>query len=194
MIRIRKRPVGYNFHKLTDAAGKVVGLREHVEAHQPFYHGCVNSILLDWFRNGAQRLDCPDHDFKESVGALDFIVQNYFGLPPLLGGHRDALDRTTKPGLTWLRLIALKATDLWHVTEWTASRIAERCQLDGIPVPGATSETTVEDAAKLIGNIMTSAFGETNCLSIDGITVTRKEVNDPKSRLRKCYTFAREVA
>ena len=191
MIRIRKRRRDYVFHQLTDATGKVVGMREHVEAHQALYHGCVNAILLDWWHNGAQRKDCIEHDFKESMGALDYIVQHYFGLPPLLDGHRDALDRTTKPGLTWLRQIALKAATRWFVTNWTAKVIVEKCVQEGIPITGAPDGCDTDTAAKQVGINMAAALGKANQIMIDDIEITRSEVKDAEGRSRKVYTFVR---
>ncbi len=191
ITRIRKRRHGYSFRQWTDAAGRPVGLREHVEAHRSYYHGCVNSVILDWWKNGAQRLECEDHDFKESVGALDYVVRHYFGLPPLLDGHRAALDRTTKPGLSWLRLIALKAAKEWNVDDWSASKLAERCVQDGVAIPGVTNDSDPKVAAQQVGLAMASAFGLADSVTIDEVQVTRKLEQDTKGHMNKFYSFRR---
>lgn len=190
MVRIRKRPLAYKFHNWHDANGAPVeGIRQHITANQAYYQGCVSSILRDWWAQGAPRLSCTDHDFKTTVGALDHIVQHYFKLPPILDGHQVALERTTKPGLSWLRQIALQAAREWHVSEWMASKIAERCMQDGIAIPGVSGDTEVKTAAQQIGQMMSSAFGSLDQIVVDNIAVSRTTAHDKEGRPYKVYTF-----
>jgi len=105
--------------------------------------------------------------------------------------HRLSLDRTTKPGLTWLRQIALTAADRWQVLEWTASRIAERCQQDGIAIPGVGDRDEPLGRAQQIGTIMGSAFGTADQIQIDGITTSRTSTTDGSGRAMKVYSFLR---
>lgn len=191
MTRIRKRPGDYQFRIWTDASGKPVGVREHIQSRQAYYHSCANSIVLHWKKNGAQQIPCTEHDFRECVGALDFMVRTYFKLPPLLDGHQSALDRTTKPGLSWVRTIALKAASEWYVVDWTASKIAERCIQDGVGIPGVTGEVETKVAAQQIGLAMASAFGSDNRIVIDGVVVTRTSEKDGHGGVLKLYSFTK---
>lgn len=189
MIRIRKQPPDHEFKEWKDRQNEAVGIREHIIANQTFYLGCVHAIFRDWWANGAQRLPCKDHSFRPCIGALDFIVQKYFGMPPLLDGHLEALDRASKPGLSWLRLIALKAAASWFVVDWSATRLAERCVADGIPILGSTPVTDIEAAAKLVGIAMGQVFAGTNTVTIDDVKVERSLTADSEGRERKVYSF-----
>jgi hypothetical protein len=190
MVRVRKRHMAYQFRDWTDGNGAVVGIREHIVSKQAYYAGCVNAIIRHWWANGALRNPCTQHDFRECMGALDFMVQKYFRLPPLLDGHQQALERTTKPGLTWLRQIAMTAANSWCVVDWTASRLAERCMSDGIAIPGAAGkEVDTEVAARLIGIAMSQVFDQGNRVEIEGIIVARTETTDGEGRLRRLYSF-----
>ncbi len=189
MTRIRKRPPGYVFKTWYDSSGNESDIREHIQSKQNYYQGCVNAILKDWWGGGAKRNPCTEHSFKQTIGALDYIVQNYFKLPPILDGHQVALERTTKPGMTWLRQIALKAADYWHVTGWTAGKIAERCNADGFPIPGHSSEHGDSTAAQKIGILMASSFGTADHIMIDAVRIERSIDRDTEGHDRKIYTF-----
>jgi hypothetical protein len=190
MVRIRKQPLGYQFHTWTDTNGvPVEGIRQHITAHQAYYQGCVSSILRDWWAQGAPRLSCTDHDFKTTVGALDHLVHHYFKLPPILDGHQVALERTTKPGLSWLRQIALQAAREWHVVDWMATKVAERCLQDGIAIPGLSGEAETKTAAQQVGQMMSSAFGTLDQIMVDNITISRSTEFDKEGRPYKVYTF-----
>jgi len=194
MTRVRKQPPTHVFRTYTDDSGHEISIRQHIQARHAFYHGCVNAIIRHWWEHGAQRRPCTEHSFKQTIGAVDFIVQNHFALPPLLDGHRISLDRTTKPGLTWLRQIALTAADQWQVLEWTASRIAERCQQDGVAIPGAGERDEPLGRAQQIGTIMASAFGKEERIQIDDIAILRSSTTDGSGRTMKVYSFLRSRA
>lgn len=187
LIRIRKQPGLYAFRKWTDGAGQEVDIRHHIESRQAYYQGCVNAVLRDWWEAGAKRLPCTEHSFRETMGALDHISHHYFGLAPLLDGHRIELERTTKPALGWLRQIAHLAADGWGVVQWNASRLAEKCELEGITIPGKHSDT--DSAARQVGILMASAFGGAERITIDGIEVIRTTTTDEHARERKTYSF-----
>jgi hypothetical protein len=190
--QIRKRPDMYTFKEWKDRSGAVVGLREHVEAYQRHYRGCVNSIVLDWERNGARRLDCHGHDFRECMGALDYICRSYFDLPPLLDGHRASLDRTTNRAMTWLRELSLRAATDWDAIKWTARRLAESCMQHNLAIPGAGEDVTSDAAAKLIGIAMGDLFATSDSIELDDVVVTRHIEKDSEGRTRRSYTFARK--
>jgi len=192
MVRICKQPGHYKFRVWTNEKGEEVGIREHIESRQAYYHGCVNAIVRDWWAKGAQRLPCTEHSFKQTIGALDFMTQTYFKTPPLLDGHQGALDRTSMPGLSWLRHIAIEACNRWHVVDWTASKLAERCALNGIVIPGANGPVESMAAAQLVGVAMANAFGTAESITVDGaVVVSRKVEKDSKGRDYKLYSFTK---
>jgi hypothetical protein len=191
LVRLRKQSPGYQFKPRADADGHEVGLRRHVESQHAYYQGCVNAVVLDWWKNGAQRQPCPEHDFRESMGALDNLVQHYFKLPPLLDGHQIAVERTANPGMSWVRQIALLAAQQWHVVDWKAAKIADRCMQEGIAIPGVNNETESKSAAQAVGIAMASAFGSKDTFEIEGVEVRRAIENDKDSRQHKIYTFTK---
>ena len=191
LTRLRKQSPDYQFKPRTDTDGHEVGIRRHVECQHAYYQGCVNAVVLDWWKNGAQRQPCTEHDFREAMGSLDYLVQHYFKLPPLLDGHQIAMERTTKPGLSWLRQIALLAAQQWHVVDWKAAKIADRCIQEGIAIPGVDNGAEPKTAAQAVGIAMAGAFGSEDIIVIDGVEIRRAIENDKDSRPNKIYTFTK---
>jgi Bifunctional DNA primase/polymerase, N-terminal len=81
ITRICKRERDYRFKQYTEG-----NILRHIKANQPLYLGAVFRILKDWNELGRPRTDENRHDFIEWAQALDWIVQNMFGLVPLLDG------------------------------------------------------------------------------------------------------------
>ena len=87
IIRIRKRPVGFKFKSYNG-----LDVLDHVKANQPYYLGCVFSVLGEWYARGRPRTDEGRHDFRVWAGACDYIVQNVAGdFAPLLEGYDTSL-------------------------------------------------------------------------------------------------------
>jgi hypothetical protein len=67
------------------------GLLEHVWANQPYYLGCIHSLIKCWASKGFPTTKETSHDFIAWAQALDWITQN---LLPDGGGLLENYDRT----------------------------------------------------------------------------------------------------
>ena len=161
ICRIRKRP-GFQYR---DTLGEL-------QRRQPYFLGCVFSVIGEWISNGKPRTKDTRHDFREWSQSLDWICQNIFGCVPLMDGHQAAQERTSNPALSWLRACALALGGEGRLDgALTASELAELCDLHGIAIPGKPAD---EDRAKRqVGVLMKQLFRESDTLAVDGFTVTR---------------------
>ena len=72
-INLRKRPQDYVFDSHPE--GDTLA---YVRAHQPFYLGCIHSIISEWIAQGRPKTDENRHSFREWTRAMDWILQNLF--------------------------------------------------------------------------------------------------------------------
>jgi hypothetical protein len=167
IIRIFKRD-GVLFR---DSLGEIAN-------RQPYYLGCVFSIIREWHRLGKQRTGETRHSFTEWCQVLDWIVQNIFGLAPLVSGHLAAQERVSNPVLTFLRRLALEVAseDLLGVP-LIASRLFEIADAAGVAIPGLRQLDAhdSEKARQTIGTKLAPIFKTANSVELDGFTVTRSE-------------------
>lgn len=170
-----------------------------IRSRQPYFLGCVIAVIREWHRHGKPRTSDTRHDFRDWCQPLDWIVQNVFGLAPLMDEHLAAQERVSNPVLTFLRRVALEAAkeDLLGVALIT-SRVFELADAAGIEVPGLRSADAHdgEKARKVIGTKLAAVFKSSNALDLDGFAIERGE----ESRARedgngykplKTYTFTR---
>ena len=79
--------------------------------------------------------------FRQWAQILDWIVQQVFGLRPLMDGHEVAQERAANPALNWLRQFCLAAeTDTRLDEPLTASGIAEMCFAHSLEIPGVSND------------------------------------------------------
>lgn len=135
------------------------------------------------------------HSFRGWTQALDGIIQNVMGLPPLLDGHKDQQDRVANPNLQWLRdiILAAKSGDIGKdLNTGQFLRIAEDA---GIEFPG--NQFSKAEPAIRAGRILVKLFRDTEGQSIlvDGFTFSRNEAPDYSTNadggIRKFYTIAK---
>jgi len=187
VVRIRKR-TGYTFQTFPE--GNVF---DHVTARQPYFLGCVFSIIRDWVERGKLRTAETGHDFREWVQILDWIVQNILGAAPLLEGHQRAQQRISDPALTFLRLVAMGVRAGQRMEQnLTAGDIVDVCEEEGIEIPGLRSGAP-GDASRKIGVLMRRAFSQGDTVAVDEFTVTRtvgqQARPDGGSYATKAYQF-----
>ena len=168
LTRLRKQPQGYRFKTFPEG-----GLLEHVRAQQPYYLGCVITIVRVWYAAGCPRL-LTDHSFREWVGALDWIVQKCFDLPPLLDGHTAAVQRVTSPAQTWLRRVAIAVIQQARARQdLSATALAQISEDASIDVPGSNS-TEPGMAARTVGKALSKCFASEDVIELDGIKIRRR--------------------
>jgi hypothetical protein len=90
--RISKRPPNYHWAQYPE--GNILA---HVKANQPKYLGANLRIIQEWWERGRKRTSENRHDFTDWVQPLDSIVQDIFGLAPLMDGHAEEVLRVSDP-------------------------------------------------------------------------------------------------
>lgn len=161
ICRIRKRP-GFQYR---DTLGEL-------QRRQPFFLGCVFSVIGEWIANGKPRTSDTRHDFREWSQTLDWIVQNILGCAPLMDGHEAAQERTSNPALSWLRAVALVVAGENRLgVPLIASELVEVCDLHAVEIPGKPAD---EDRAKRqVGSLCKQLFRDGDSVNVDGFTVAR---------------------
>ena len=171
VTRIRKHPDGYVFQKFCEG-----DLLAHVRVNKDFYLGAVFAVIREWQSHGCAKTDEHRHDFRNWCQSLDWIVQNVFGLAPLLEGHREQQARTANPTLQWLREIALAAKSARMIDRHLlASDLVNIGEEAGINLPGnpnSRDEPTMR-VGKLLGPVFREAEG--GSVTVDGFSITRSE-------------------
>ena len=174
ITRIRKRPDTHEFK--TYPEGDVIS---HIKAYQPKYLGAVHAVIREWASQGRPLTTERRHDFRKWCQTMDWIVQNIFGLPPLLDGHREEQMRTANPRLQWLRDISRAIINAGYAGEsLTAADFGEAAEDHDLPLPGSkTSNESIDmRVGRLLGRLFKDHEGDT--ISIDGMRITRILAHD----------------
>lgn len=191
IIRIRKRPRSTPFRVYPEG-----DLLAHVRAREPYYLGCVFSVVRAWLDAGKPRTQVNKHDFRDWARTLDWIVQNLFDAAPLLDGHEDARERVSDPGKGFIRAIAAHVEALGRLgQELTASEIYELAEDNDITVPGLKAWN--EDAGKRrVGAVFSRSLNGAGALEMEDYRIVlgskmvwRSQYSDHKAL--KCYSFER---
>ena len=173
IIRIRKRR-GFSFRRYPQG-----GLLAHIAANQPRYLGAVYSVISQWVAHGKRSTDDMRGEgrFRRWAQVLSWIIENLFGLPPLMEGHEAAQERVSNSALNWLRQVCLASeTDARLDEELTASGILEICQGHSLDIPGLANDAPDEKVALLrIGGIMKKTFKENESVEVDGFEIHKSE-------------------
>jgi hypothetical protein len=174
------------------------GLVEHVAANRARFLGAVFHLIARWVEEGRPQTEdtrAPGR-FRAWGQALDWIVQNLVGCPPLLDGHEQVQQRMASPGLVWVRDIGTRiiATNPDRANPWTASNIVEFAVEQGIPIPGCKDEVNEDAAARAVGRIMGRLLGSQSEVQADDILVRREETQSEREdgngfRILKTYRF-----
>jgi hypothetical protein len=182
IVRIRKQPKGFNFRKYPEG-----DLLAHVETRCDEYLSCVLAVLREWHAKGRPRTDDIRHDFREWCQTLDWIVQNIFGLPPLLDGHRNEQDRLSNPDLNWLREVCLCVERDNEIGSegLTSAQIVELCETHAIQFPGVNHLVPAEQLLMMVGKMFKRLFRETDSLETGGFTVRRQKREVYKAERRE---------
>lgn len=182
ITRIRKQEDGF-VHTVYQEGP----LLAHVQANQPRFLAAVHSIIREWARHGCPRTNENRHDFSGWCQALDWIVQNILGLPPLLDGHREEQLRTANPKLQWLRDVINAIITSGHDTQYalSAGDIADAAEENDIPIPGRRNNVTnkpEQDVGRIMSQLYRDAGEET--ITVDGRRLTR-HVRSEYNQVRK---------
>ena len=179
-VRIRKRPDGYEFRDYGDQE-----FIDYVRSNHEIFLSAIYSILRHWNESGRPKTGETSHSFRSWSRVMDWIVQNYFGLPRLLEGHEEASQRTISPHLSFLRdfLILLSDEDDFESCSFRASDLAEKCIEKDIRIPGLplSLENDSDKRNMAMGKILKSTMCEKNELKLEGFLIKRKKVSKIKA-------------
>ena len=180
VTRIRKRPEGYKYQKHLEG-----DLHAHILARQPAFLGAVFAVVRAWMAAGSPTTTEHRHDFRGWVQPMDWIVQNIFGMDPLLDGHADVQLRTANPKLQWLRgVVNLIVAGDYRGHGLTATDLAEVAEENDLPPPGPkdSREGAETRIGKVLGGMFREAGGEV--LTVDSHRFIRQitQTLDPVSR------------
>ena len=165
-----------------------------LQRRQPYFLGCVFSLVAEWIASGKPRTKDCRHDFREWNQTLDWICRELVGTAPLMDGHEAAQERASNPALSWLRSVALAVEGEKRLgLPLIASELVEVSELHGLEIPG---KPTDDDRAKRqVGNLCKQLFRDGDSLDVDGFTVsrTRKEYRKPSGDLdfTNAYSFTK---
>lgn len=153
----------------------------------------ICAVLREWVNRGEPIIKCQ-HDQREWAGAMNYIVQEIFHLPPLLDGFEEIKKRVSSPGLALLREIAL--TIQQPEVKYNASQLVDVAKENGISIPGL-EETSIDQPDRLnmhMGSLLSKCFLKGECIEIEGTTITREKVMIEREGIggdytQKSYTF-----
>lgn len=86
VVRIRKRQPDHKYREFPE--GDVLA---HVKANQPYYLGCVFSVIRAWVEAGRPRSNDTRHNFRAWAQSVDWMVQKLFDLAPAFEGYEGDL-------------------------------------------------------------------------------------------------------
>jgi hypothetical protein len=190
---IRKREEGYKFQQYTGG----IDILGAIQKDPQRYLGAVFSVIIEWDRRGRPQTSEGRHAMREWSRALDWIVQELFGLAPLCDGHVEELERMSDSNLSWLRLVAIALEDEGRLgTGLDASEIAQLSQQREINIPGIREwqEANLADfqVEAQAGKILSRAFAKGNVITFNRYKVTRTGLRrNPQRNLRSVYRFER---
>jgi hypothetical protein len=184
ITRIAKREPGYKFHVYPE--GNILA---HIKANPSKYLAAIFRILIDWDQLGRQQTDATRHDFVEWTQALDWIVQKFFNLAPLLDGHVEEVLRVSDAALSWLRLVAIAVDREKRLDEaLLATEIVDICQARGVELPGVKGFILDPDQLSMYaGRLLNRLFRDTEELTIDRYKIRRDSRRDAQKNYTKHY-------
>jgi hypothetical protein len=184
ITRIAKRDPGYKFH-----AYKEGNILARIKAHQATYQAAIFRILVDSDELGRQHTNEDRHDFVEWAQTLDWIVQNFFNLPPLLDGHVEEVLRVSDPALSWLRQVAIAVAKEKRLNEGlTTTEIIDIAQARGVEFPGVRPLIDLDQLSMYAGRLLNRLFRNTQEIMIDRYKIRRDSRREYNHVQQKYYT------
>jgi hypothetical protein len=153
-VRLVRRPLEFKFAQYGEGS-----LKRHVVANRSYYYGCVLAVVRRWFDAGKPSNEVP-HTFKEYLGALDWITQQVFALPPLLAGHEAIVERLASPAEQLMRQVALEVERVRRLRRWLkTTALIEMIQSapEAIEPPGGWDREPVQHLGRIAGSYFRDA-------------------------------------
>jgi hypothetical protein len=151
-IQLRKQPREYEYHLY----GRIP-LLEHIRQTHDNLLSCIYAIAREWIDQGRRSTDVKEHDFREWTQSFDWIIQEIFGLPPLLEGVEAQLDRMVSAPKFKARIICQAIDrDGGLGKDLSLTQITAVIKRTGLNVPNRWAKS---DAMELQGLLSTEVFG-----------------------------------
>jgi hypothetical protein len=190
VVRLKKQPSDHQWHQWSEGS-----IWKHIDATRSRYLGSVCKILRSWMAAGSPGIPCR-HDMREFSGAMNWIVQNIFQLPPLVEDHAEIQIRVAKPGLGFLREVALHLETA--ECRMTVADMVDLAAEEDFAVPGIEEHPTDDEARSKamlhLGKLIGACFREGSSIVVDGTTIERQIQSEKRqdgngSFTRKIYIF-----
>ena len=163
------------------AEGDILG---HVLANREKFLASVIRIVSEWVNQGRQVKPATLRDFrKEWAQKLDWIVQEIFGLKPLLQGHEEITGRVSSSAANRIRDIFLAIQQAGRLNEFlSASEILNICKSEEMPLLDSKG-----DELKIVslGRELSMLYGGEGTFSLEKFTVRLDEQPNPFDSSKK---------
>ena len=171
---------------------------EHIQHNQPMFLGAVCKVIRHWHEQGMPKTAEKRHTFRDWAQPLDWIVQNIFGMAPLLNGNTEAQDRIQSPHMSFLRMVIIAIDKNERLgCRYSASSILELCEEESIAVPGIKHGRAYDEKYErgMVGKAMARFFKESESYVIEGYRIDRTEedviTKAGHNEIKKYYTVER---
>jgi hypothetical protein len=176
VVRLKKQPSDHQWHRWPEGS-----LWKHIDANRSHYIGAVCKILRVWMTAGSPQIPCR-HDMKDFTGAMNWIVQKLFKLPPLVEDHTEIQTRVAKPGLGFLREVAIRTKK--DESKLTVTDMIDLAVEEGIAIPGVedfpSTDEELKKAKLAVGRLIKPVFADSNSVSMDNFTIERRTTSEPR--------------
>lgn len=149
----------------------------HIMKHQARYLGAVHSIIREYIIRGKPRTKENRHNFTVWVQAMDYIVQEILGLPPLMNDHETSHAALSDPNHAWLRQVVLAIAEKFGIP-YTArpTDMGDISEEYSITIPRLQLRSSGDDAVKArnqhIGRILKALFKLETTIRVESYNVT----------------------
>ncbi len=186
IVRLRRR-INYVFKTYPEGT-----IDRHAAANVPRFLGAIHAVIKAWYDAGRHRTDDTRHTFLAWSQSLDWIVQNIFHCAPLMDDHASIRDRLSRPGLGFVRLLCVAVQKVGRLGEQLRAQdlfnITEENQVD---IPGVNQMFVDDDrkGARLVGQVLSRAFGNEDQIDVEEYTVLRAQVEADEVCHHACRTY-----
>jgi len=168
--------------------------KQDVRVDQPLVLGAIFRILAEWIRAGRPKTSETRHAFTWWCQPVDYMVQKYFKLPPIMDGHEELQARVSSAVQTWLRLVAQAVRDAGRLQEpLMANAIAAVCLEHRIAIPGMPPKGSALQAAQAVGMVMAKAFKGCETVTVEDCVVSREEAGRDANAHHESKTYVFET-
>jgi hypothetical protein len=149
----------------------------HIQKHQARYLGAVHAIIREYIVRGKPRTKENRHNFTVWVQTMDYIVQEFLGLPPLMDDHETSHATLSDPNHAWLRQVVLVISQKFKLPYAARPNdMGDISEEHSITIPRLQIRNDGDEAIKArnrhIGRILKPLFKEQDSIRVESYRVT----------------------